>query len=69
MHRVLILGAGKIGALVSGLLGESGGYRVYLGDVNANAAAAVVKAHGLDSVSSVGLDATDRKAVDRQLVE
>ena len=69
MHRVLILGAGKIGALISGLLGESGSYRVYLGDVNANAAAAVVKAHGLDHVTSVGLDAADRKAVDRHLVD
>ena len=31
MHRVLILGAGKIGALISGLLAESGSYRVQLG--------------------------------------
>jgi len=67
MHRVLILGAGKIGALISGLLGESGGYRVWLADVNANAAASVVKAHGLANVSAVALDAADRKALDRHL--
>jgi saccharopine dehydrogenase-like NADP-dependent oxidoreductase len=34
MHRVLILGAGKIGALISGLLAESGSYTVFLGDVS-----------------------------------
>ena len=28
MHKVLILGAGKIGALISGLLAESGEYLV-----------------------------------------
>ena len=46
MHKVLILGAGKIGALISGLLAESGDYDVTLGDVDAAAAEAVVKAHG-----------------------
>ncbi len=46
MHKVLILGAGKIGALISGLLAESGDYDVTLGDVDATAAEAVVKAHG-----------------------
>ena len=34
MHKVLILGAGKIGALISGLLAESGDYEVHVGDVN-----------------------------------
>ena len=46
MNKVLILGAGKIGALISGLLAESGDYDVTLGDVDASAAEAVVKAHG-----------------------
>ena len=41
MHRVLILGAGKIGALISGLLAESGSYRVSLADVNGQAAESV----------------------------
>jgi saccharopine dehydrogenase-like NADP-dependent oxidoreductase len=44
MHRVLILGAGKIGALISGLLAESGSYRVQLADVDGAAAEAVVRA-------------------------
>ena len=46
MHRVLILGAGKIGALISGLLAESGSYKVQLADVDGAAAEAVVRAHG-----------------------
>ncbi len=46
MHRVLILGAGKIGALISGLLAESGVYQVQLADVDGAAAEAVVRAHG-----------------------
>jgi saccharopine dehydrogenase-like NADP-dependent oxidoreductase len=69
MHRVLILGAGKIGALICGLLGESGAYRVWLGDVNGVAASSVVKAHGLSNLSAVALDATDRGALDRHLAE
>jgi hypothetical protein len=44
MHKVLILGAGKIGALISGLLAESGSYHVQLGDVDGAAAESVVRA-------------------------
>ena len=51
MHRVLILGAGKIGALISGLLAESGSYRVQLADVDGAAAEAVVRAHGAAHLS------------------
>jgi len=69
MHRVLILGAGKIGALISGLLGESGGYRVCLADVNGAAADAVVKAHGLTNVVAARVDASDRRALDHHLAE
>lgn len=63
MHRVLVLGAGKIGALISGLLGESGSYQVDLADVDAAAAAAVARAHGLKNVHPFGLDATDPAAL------
>ena len=59
MHKVLILGAGKIGALISGLLAESGDYDVTLGDVDAAAAEAVVKAHGSRNLRAVALDASD----------
>jgi len=64
MHKVLILGAGKIGALISGLLSESGDYDVTLGDVDASAAEAVVKAHGSRNLRAVALDASDPKALE-----
>ncbi|HUN25819.1 MAG TPA: saccharopine dehydrogenase C-terminal domain-containing protein [Steroidobacteraceae bacterium] len=67
MHRVLILGAGKIGALISGLLAESGAYDVQLGDVDGAAADAVAKAHGSARLTSHGLDATDALALERQV--
>lgn len=67
MHRVLILGAGKIGALISGLLAESGAYEVHLGDVSPTAAATVVNAHGLPHLHAHALDAGDPKALDAHL--
>lgn len=67
MHRALVLGAGKIGALVSGLLAESGAYEVTLADVDAAAAASVVQAHGLPALSGCALDARDPAALDAHL--
>ena len=64
MHKVLILGAGKIGALISGLLAESGEYDVTLADVDAAQAESVVKAHGSPNLRAVALDAGDAKALD-----
>ena len=63
MHRVLILGAGKIGALISGLLAESGAYRVALADVNGSAAESVVRAHDLANLRSHALDASNSDAL------
>ena len=63
MNRVLVLGAGKIGALVSGLLAESGAYRVALADIDAAAARSVVAAHGLSGLEALGLDARNRDAL------
>ncbi len=59
MKDVLVLGAGKIGALISGLLAESGDYRVQLADSINGAAAKVVKAHGLENLQAFDLDASD----------
>jgi saccharopine dehydrogenase-like NADP-dependent oxidoreductase len=67
MHRVLILGAGKIGALISGLLAESGSYTVFLSDVDGATANAVVRAHGSANLTAVPLDASDTTALARQL--
>jgi len=69
MHRVLVLGAGKIGALISGLLGESGDYHVLLADVDETQARAVVNAHGLPGIQPFGLDASDTNALRAHLVE
>ena len=63
MKKVLVLGAGKIGALISGLLAESGGYQVQLADLDETAAAGVARAHGLQSIQAVRLDATDAAAI------
>jgi saccharopine dehydrogenase-like NADP-dependent oxidoreductase len=67
MHRVLILGAGKIGALISGLLAESGSYSVQLADVDGPAADAVVRAHTCSNLSAFALDASDSTALGRHL--
>jgi saccharopine dehydrogenase-like NADP-dependent oxidoreductase len=63
MNRVLVLGAGKIGALISGLLAESGAYQVQLADVDETAAAGVARAHDLQTIQAVRLDATDAAAL------
>jgi saccharopine dehydrogenase-like NADP-dependent oxidoreductase len=63
MHKVLILGAGKIGSLISGLLAETGDYVVHVADVNAEVARAVVGAHHLDNLHAHGFDARDPKAL------
>ena len=63
MHSLLILGAGKIGALISGLLAESGSYQVQLGDVDAAAAVAVANAHASPQLTAHELDATNAPAL------
>jgi saccharopine dehydrogenase-like NADP-dependent oxidoreductase len=67
MHRVLTLGAGKIGALISGLLAESGSYRVHLADVDGAAAEGVERAHAGGNLTPFALDAADRTALARHL--
>jgi saccharopine dehydrogenase-like NADP-dependent oxidoreductase len=67
MYRALILGAGKIGALVSGFLAESAAYEVQLADADGTAADAVAKAHGSPHLKSYTLDATAPGALARHL--
>ena len=63
MHRVVVLGAGKIGSLIAGLLGESGDYTVILADSRQGAAAEVAAAHrkagGAGPMEALDLDAAD----------
>ena len=67
MHKVLVLGAGKIGALISGLLSESGSWEVQLADKDPAAAQGVVAAHGGPNLHGLTLDATDAAALHAQL--
>jgi saccharopine dehydrogenase-like NADP-dependent oxidoreductase len=69
MHRVLILGAGKIGALISGLLADSGGYEVQLADVNGDAARAVARAHGKRNLAAHAVDAADPGSLAKHVAE
>src|SRR5690606_10510806 len=61
MQDILVLGAGKIGALITGLLAECGDYRVQLADAMEGAAAGVAEAHCLDSSSAFTFDASDEQ--------
>jgi saccharopine dehydrogenase-like NADP-dependent oxidoreductase len=63
MHRVLVLGAGKIGALIAGLLAESGDYSIDLVDVREGAAASVARAHGLKNVTPYQFDAGEPRSL------
>jgi saccharopine dehydrogenase-like NADP-dependent oxidoreductase len=69
MQDILVLGAGKIGALIAGLLGESGSYRVQLADAEPGVAKSVAAAHGLDSIVAFDLDASDEEALTRHVRE
>jgi saccharopine dehydrogenase-like NADP-dependent oxidoreductase len=57
MQDILVLGAGKIGALISGLLADCGDYRVQLADSSESAAADVANAHGRGNIVPCHLDA------------
>jgi saccharopine dehydrogenase-like NADP-dependent oxidoreductase len=67
MHKVLVLGAGKIGALISGLLSESGSWEVQLADKDPAAAQGVVAAHSGPNLQGIALDATEAAALHSRL--
>ena len=69
MTEILVLGAGKIGALIAGLLAESGSYRVQLADAEAGVAKSVAAAHRLDTITAFDLDASDKEALTRHVRE
>ena len=62
MQTVLVLGAGKIGALISGLLAHSGSYQVTLADKDVAAAAGVARAHGVATSSRCDSTPPTRRA-------
>ena len=67
MHRVLVLGAGKIGSLVACLLEEGGDYEVHLGDVTLDASKQLVDELRLTGVTPVLLDVRHPDAVSAYL--
>jgi saccharopine dehydrogenase-like NADP-dependent oxidoreductase len=67
MHRVLVLGAGKIGSLVACLLEEGGDYEVHLGDVSLEAPKQLIEALSLSRVTPVLLDVRHADAVSAYL--
>ena len=69
MQNILVLGAGKIGVLISGLLAESGDYKVQLADSKPGAAADVAEAHGNANIAAFDLDASDESALTKHIRE
>lgn len=63
MHRVLVLGAGKIGSLVACLLAERGTYDIHLGDVSLDGPKHLVEDLGLSRVTPCILDVRHPDAV------
>jgi len=67
MQQILVLGAGKIGALICGLLADSGSYGVELADIDGHAAAAIAHGHRSPQLRSLELNAQDPGALASQL--
>ena len=67
MHRVLVLGAGKIGSLIACLLAQRGTYEVHLGDMTLNAPKGLVEALRLEGVTPCILDVRHPDAVSAYL--
>lgn len=66
-YNVLVLGAGKIGSLITVLLADSGDYTVYFATLNVSDAHKIVDELCLPNVSVVSLDAENTSAANRLL--
>ncbi|ALP54248.1 saccharopine dehydrogenase [Candidatus Tenderia electrophaga] len=62
-RQVLLLGAGKIGSLITCILAESGDYDVHVGSLNTDAAKQLCQETGLCDVKAFLLDARDESAL------
>jgi len=62
-HTVLVLGAGKIGSLITCLLADSKNYQVHVGSLNIDEANKMVKDLSLNDVITEKLDAEDKNAL------
>ena len=63
-HKVLVLGVGKIGSLITCLLSQSGDYEVHLGNLNIEAANSLVDELKLTHVTATKIDARDSDTLD-----
>ncbi len=63
MHRVLVVGAGKIGSLIAALLANSGDYQIFLADIHIDASQAKRLKSKTPHLDLVQLDAQNGKAV------
>jgi saccharopine dehydrogenase-like NADP-dependent oxidoreductase len=61
MHRVIVIGAGKIGTLIATLLANSNDYQVYLSDINIENPNLLRVVENLSNVELVKLDAQNPK--------
>jgi len=66
MHRVLLLGAGKIGRAIASLLGHAGDFDIVVGDVDERALARVA---GLPRVVTRRLDVADAAALSAAMTD
>lgn len=66
MHRILLLGAGKIGRAIAKLLSDSGSYEVVVGDV---AEAALRRLAGIPRISTRVVDVADPAALHRAMAD
>ena len=62
-RQVLLLGAGKIGSLITCMLAESGDYDVHVGSLNTDAAQKLCQETGLCDVNAFMLDVQDEAAL------
>ena len=63
MHRVLVLGAGKIGSLITTLLANSGDYQVYLTDIHIDSPHLQKLLTKTQHLTCIKLDAQNQTAV------
>lgn len=63
-HKVLVLGVGKIGSLITCLLAQSNDYQVHLGNLNINAAETLVSDLKLKNVTTSKTDAQNSNDLD-----
>ena len=68
-YNVLVLGAGKIGSLITCLLAESKDYAIHLGTLNVDEAAKLVETCSLQGVEIFKVDAQDETTLNRYMAD